>query len=131
MDKPIKCVRVVVSCGGACTFNVLLCRDSPVERGFHTSSVLAGARNDSKKTLSPKVGYWIANQSKKAKKRFKRKQEAQLAKKPTVGTPNLASIHRALAVMKTDRQEAHRRNHFVIDGLRMQMPPPASPRERM
>ncbi len=107
-----------MSCGGACTFNVLLCRDSPAERGFHTSSVLAGARNDSKKTLSPKVGYWIANQSKKAKK-------------PTVGTPNLASIHRALAVMKTDRQEAHRRNQFVIDGLRMQMPPPASPRERM
>ena len=131
MDKHLKYVCAVMACAGTVKFNVLLCRDSPAERGFHTSSVLAGARNDSKKTLTPKVGYWIANQSKKAKKRFKRKQEAQLAKKPTVGTQNLASIHRALAVMKTDRQEAHRRNQFVIDGLRMQMPPPASPRERV
>ena len=99
-------------------------------RSLHASAALWGGRNDSKKSLNPKLGYWIANQSKKAKKRHERQQESALAKAPKATPANPVLLNRALAVMKTDRTEAHRQYQLVIDGFKALREAPLTPRQR-
>lgn len=98
-------------------------------RGIHASAAVLGGRNDTKKALMPKAGYWIANQSKKAKKRHARAVEAALAKAPKSKKGNPVLIERALAVAKTDRTEAVRQYRLVIDGFRSLREAPLTPRQ--
>jgi hypothetical protein len=101
----------------------------PQSRGYHSSTPVEKGRNDSKKALVPKPGYWITGQSKKAKKRFKRQQEALAAKAPKAVPGNPASLQRALDIMRSDRAQSQREYQFVMDNLRMQREPTPSPRK--
>ena len=97
-------------------------------RPFHASAAALGGRNDFAKATTRKLKHWTEHQSKKAKKRYKRKQEL-LAKAKPPPPVDQTKYRRALMVVNSDRSVEKRQQRMVIDALRVQRPPTLSPRQ--